>query len=138
MRNPDRLPKRRNRVPLPTPAAAATSSMETASAPRSAISLRAASSSSARLRAASPRSAGAAVLSPCARTTSASIGVVGSGPFTVSPQLTSYSPQVIEQAHGAGRIGYVITAWADAGGLKFPAPEESASRAKLDEPPASG
>ena len=53
---PARLPNRRNSVPLPTPAAAAMSSIVTASAPRSAMSRRAASSSSARLRAASPRS----------------------------------------------------------------------------------
>ena len=57
--SPARLPNRRNTVPLPTPAAAAMSSIETASAPCSAMSLRAASSSSARLRAASPRSCGA-------------------------------------------------------------------------------
>ncbi len=43
---PARLPNRRNTVPLPTPAAAAMSSMVTASAPRSAISRRAASSNS--------------------------------------------------------------------------------------------
>ena len=55
---PARLPKRRKTVPLPTPAAAAMSSMVTASAPRSEISRRAASSNSARLRAASPRSCG--------------------------------------------------------------------------------
>jgi hypothetical protein len=57
---PARLPKRRNSVPLPTPAAAAMSSVDTASGPRSAINRRAASISNCRLRAASPRSDGAA------------------------------------------------------------------------------
>lgn len=57
----DLSPKRRNNVPLPTPAAAATWSMETASAPCSANSRAAAFSTAVRLRAASARSLGGGV-----------------------------------------------------------------------------
>ena len=46
---------------------------------------------------------------------------VGTDTWYVNFNNESKLPQVIEQAHGAGRIGYVITDWADAGGLKFPA-----------------
>ncbi len=46
---------------------------------------------------------------------------VGTDTWYVNFNNESKLPQVIEQARGAGRIGYVITEWADAGGLKFPA-----------------
>lgn len=46
---------------------------------------------------------------------------VGTDTWYVNFNNESKLPQVIEQAHGAGRIGYVITDWAEAGGLKFPA-----------------
>ncbi len=55
---PSRLSKRRNTVPLPTPARAATASMVTALTPLRAISSSAAARSASRLRAASARSGG--------------------------------------------------------------------------------
>ncbi len=58
MSSPVRSPKRRNTVPLPTSAAAATASIVTPATPCSAISRAAASSSLARLRAASARRQG--------------------------------------------------------------------------------
>ena len=56
--SPSRLSNRRNTVPLPTPASAATESMVTASTPWSSTSRAAAASSASRLRAASLRSRG--------------------------------------------------------------------------------
>ena len=55
---PSRLSKRRNTVPLPTPARAATASIVTASTPHWSISSSAATSKASRLRAASLRSGG--------------------------------------------------------------------------------
>lgn len=45
---------------------------------------------------------------------------VGTDTWFVNFNNESKLPEVIEQARGAGRIGYLILGWTDAGGLKWP------------------